>query len=559
MSPDPMPNPLLQNQSLVRFSNAGVEQVAYSNTVVTPLIGPNLTLIKSSVEKEASLGKAITYRIGIANTGNRDAEVTLFDTLPAGTAFIANSVLRDGVPLPGITPITGIPVGIIQINSPVEVVFQVIVVTVPSDLQISNQAEAHYTFVAEEERIVEGTVVSNLVTIPVSAFLVSASLVASTEYTFIGDIITYGITIINEGNETLSDLLVKMPLPPGTQFVLGSVVVDGMYAPSYNPIDGIPLQPLLPGASSQIAFRLQVTEMPPTSQLASLAEIQYTVGEYPYTLDTNPVTVQVVDPGLSIVNSVNYVRATISDTLQYQIVIVNDGSLALEVTLSISVPAGTLFVWDSIYINGIQLKGARPSDPIRLGLLAAGAQAIITFEASIPSMNTAVVPVISNQAKAIFTFRLPDGRIIQNSAISNTVETEVVVPIIELHAEVDPKIVEIGFMTECKVLAANVGNWPANIILTGFIPKGTSYVEGSLRVIGDPMQPNIVDGTVPLGVLMPSNTYLVLYDITVYEDDRLHRLNRYIMALYEYELNGRIYSGEVRSNVFTIFVEHKDE
>ncbi|WP_028551516.1 DUF11 domain-containing protein [Paenibacillus sp. UNC451MF] len=559
MTPDAIPNPLLQNQSLVRFRSGQLEQVAYSNTVVTPLLGPILTLMKSSAETEASLGQTIAFRIDIKNKGNRDAQVTLYDTPPVGTSFISNSVICNGVPLPGIDPVTGIPVGTVKINGAAEVVFQVIVVSIPNDFQLSNQAEARYTFVTEDERIVAGAATSNTITIPVKAFQISASLLASTEYTFIGDNVTYGVTIVNEGYETIHDLLIRMPLPPGTQFVPGSVVIDGIFTPSYDPVQGIPVETLLSGASVYVTFRLQVIELPPTAQLTSHAFITYRVREHSYSLETNSVTIQVIDPSLSIVNSVNYVRATVSDTLKYQIIVTNNGTYAVNASLALAIPAYTLFVWDSIYVNGAQLKGAVPSEPIRLGLITAGSQAVVTFEVNIPSIDTPNIPPLTNQTKVFYTYRLPDGRVVQNAAASNTVATELVVPIIQLHAEVEPQIVEVGDTADCKVLAANVGNWPADIFFTQYIPKGTTYKEGSLRIIGSSLHPEINNGVVSLGPLQPNNTFIVFYSIRVDEDDRLHQLKLYIVARYEYDLDGRAYSGEVRSNVVTIIVEDRDE
>ena len=101
----------LQNQSLVRFSSGTteLEQVAYSNTVVTPWVGPRLAVRKEANVTVAALGQSITYQIEITNSGNRTAIVYVVDPLSEDTSLLPNSVLRDGIPLPGASPQLGLP------------------------------------------------------------------------------------------------------------------------------------------------------------------------------------------------------------------------------------------------------------------------------------------------------------------------------------------------------------------------------------------------------------------------------------------------------------------
>lgn len=94
----------LKNQSLVRFSSGAteLEQVAYSNTVVTPWIGPRLEVHKLCNVDEAALGQTLTYLIEIMNSGNCPAMVRVLDYLSPETS-LANSVLRDGTSTGSIT------------------------------------------------------------------------------------------------------------------------------------------------------------------------------------------------------------------------------------------------------------------------------------------------------------------------------------------------------------------------------------------------------------------------------------------------------------------------
>lgn len=123
----------LKNQSLVRFSSGTteLEQVAYSNTVLTPWVGPRIKVSKSCNVTTAALGQSLTYHIEIVNTGNRTARVRVVDPLSQETSLLPNSVLRDGIPLPGVSPAQGLPPAEITPGSVLNYHFQVVVVQVP--------------------------------------------------------------------------------------------------------------------------------------------------------------------------------------------------------------------------------------------------------------------------------------------------------------------------------------------------------------------------------------------------------------------------------------------
>lgn len=147
----------LQNRSLVRF-NTDVddpEQISYSNTVVTPWIGPKLMIRKRCNLFKAALGQTLIYDIEIENEGNLDARVRVIDPLAPGIAFFPNSVLRDGVPLPGASPAEGLPWLEIAAGALLRLHFQAIIVAVPPDLKLVNQAQVQYVFLTPEGR--EGT------------------------------------------------------------------------------------------------------------------------------------------------------------------------------------------------------------------------------------------------------------------------------------------------------------------------------------------------------------------------------------------------------------------
>lgn len=82
-----------------------------------------------------------------------------------------------------------------------------------------------------------------------------------------------------------------------------------------------------------------------------------------------------------VVKSVNTDVATVGDILVYTIEVINAGSVpATNVFFQDSIPQGTLFIENSVFVNGILQEGADPEFGFPLNNLPAGASVIVTFE-----------------------------------------------------------------------------------------------------------------------------------------------------------------------------------
>ena len=268
--------PVVSNQSMVLYSSAeGTDSVTYSNTVNTLVVGPVLSLLKQADRSSASLGETLVYTVTARNSGNTGAVVTITDVLPPGVSFIANSVLRDGVPLPGGTPSSGIPLGLLAPHSGVSIAFQVIVISLPPSLALHNRAVGTYSFNTPEGRAVNGEIRSNPVSVSLLSYQLSSLLSASTPTTFIGDVVTYTLQLRNEGTRPLTAVIATLPVPEGTSFLPGSVIAGGIYQPEADPASGIGLGSLPTGAVSEVSYRVRVSSNPPGSVILANAQISY--------------------------------------------------------------------------------------------------------------------------------------------------------------------------------------------------------------------------------------------------------------------------------------------
>lgn len=259
-----LPNPAsLSNQASVSFTSGVFFGASYSNTLVIPVYQPIVVILKSASTTNATVGDTITYSLDVTNTGNLPANVTIADTIPSGALFVPNSILVNGVPQPGADLTGGLNIGVVApgVTVIVTLTFQVIVDTLPNPQELVNQANGTFTFTPPDGRLLSGTSLSNILTIPVSSPNVTVVKSTPTIDAVVGDIITYTIVASNNGIETVNNVILVDPIPTGSQFVTGSVVVDGTSRPSGNPAGGIIIGTVVAGASSTVTFQVQVTTL----------------------------------------------------------------------------------------------------------------------------------------------------------------------------------------------------------------------------------------------------------------------------------------------------------
>ncbi|WP_422661104.1 hypothetical protein ACK8P5_11735 [Paenibacillus sp. EC2-1] len=556
------PDFILKNQTMVRFSINGAESVAYSNTVDTPWVGPILKFNKFVHEKIVTLNQTITYSFTIQNDGNRDADIILYDTLPKEMSFIPNSLLKDGVPLPGANPNDGVNLGKVYMNSSVFVVFQAILVSIPSSLEVSNMGRADYKFRSLEGRMITGTIHSNSTSITVLPYFVSLIAEVSTNQTFSGDIITYQLLVLNQGHVALASSVIYVPLPSGVTFVPGSVVIDDMHNPTIQPEDGIPLGTIAPGASICIKVNLRIGDSVETNPFPLQGYLQYSVDSEELSVQSNELLVNVIQPLVIIRKSVNKQRATIGCILRYQCDISNDGDFAVDATLKDLLPKHLSLVPGSILMDGNPVHGANLSQGVFLGTIRPDQQVKVTFDAIVEKIKapppTSIVA--ENQASVTFTFRIPDGRLIRQMSLSDKVTVELLAPNFMVTAIPDHYLVGLGELLSFTITVTNTGSLAAEFSLDGWnqdidvFEKGVVILEGEHEI---PLQ----GCPYPLGILNPEETIQFCYLTKASEaiDEEIEDVTGYFLFTYLTEIDECTYSGEFRSSMINILLDMDNE
>lgn len=245
-----------QSSAVIRFTSDGDLYVPNALALQIDSKGANIAVTKSADKTYADVGEEITYTLVLENTGAVDAlNVTVSDLLPPETTLVDGSVTVDGTPYAGTLPVV-IPT--ISPEQSVTVTFKVTANSLPAVNPVFNIARADYEFFPFAGYPATSFSNSN----PVAVFIIVRALtnVKSVDKTFAvkGDILTYTSEIKNTGSIPVTDVIFKDEIPAGTTFVNGSVYIDGVNYPSYNPQTGFFAANLTPQASVTVTFQVQV-------------------------------------------------------------------------------------------------------------------------------------------------------------------------------------------------------------------------------------------------------------------------------------------------------------
>lgn len=245
-----------QSSAVIRFTSDGDLYVPNALALQIDSKGANLAVTKSADKTFADVGEEITYTLEIENTGAVDALNTVVnDMLPPESTLVAGSVTVDGVPYAGALPVV-IPT--IAPNQTVTVTFKVTVNSFPAVNPVFNIARADYEFFPFAGYPATGFSNSN----PVDVFIIvrQTTNVKSVDKAFAvkGDILTYTSVIKNTGSIPVTNVIFKDEIPAGTTFVDGSVTIDGISYPAYNPQTGFFAANLTPQQSVTVKFQVQI-------------------------------------------------------------------------------------------------------------------------------------------------------------------------------------------------------------------------------------------------------------------------------------------------------------
>lgn len=510
------PSGLLNNQSTISFTSGVLSNTAFSNIVTTPVYLPILTAAKSSNVTQATVGDTITYTINVTNTGNYGGLATLTDTIPSGTTFVQNSVLIQGLPAPGADPAAGIPLGVIAAGSTTSVMFSVLITTLPPSQQLLNQATVAFAYTLPDGRTFNNSVLSNTSTITVSSPNVNVTKSSPATDAVVGDTITYNLTITNSGIASINNVIVSDPIPTGSTFVAGSVIVDGIPRPTANPASGIQLGTLAPGASFLVSFNTIVNVLPNPATLTDQASVSFTSGAFTGSSFSNTLVIPVYQPIIVVAKSADRTAATVGDTITYFLNVTNTGNLVADVVVTDTIPTGAVFIPNSVIINGVPQPGSDPSTGLNIGSVAPGGSVTVTITIQVTVATLPSPQQLTNQATATFTFIPPDGRVLTGSSLSNILIIPVSSPDVSVVKSTTAIDAVVGDLINYVIVVTNLGISPVNnVIVVDPIPAGSQFVIGSVAVDGTPRPSANPAAGIVIGTIAAGDSITITFQVQV--------------------------------------------
>lgn len=235
----------------------------------------------------------------------------------------------------------------------------------------------------------EGNADSNIVNTEILTY--SVPKVKSSDKTFLqeGETAQQTVSVTNNSAAKLFDILFRDTMTDGASHEPGSVVVNGVARPTYDPVAGFALPDLDPGESATVQYAVRANNPRTSVTVNNSATLNYSVddpvrGTTPFEEDTNTVELALVSNRISVVKSVDKAFAVRGDTLHYTSVITNTGSLdKTELVFTDEIPAGTSFTAGSVKIDGVAYPAYNPQTGFSLPDLAEGEEVKVEFDVTV--------------------------------------------------------------------------------------------------------------------------------------------------------------------------------
>ncbi len=464
-----------------------------SNTVETVANFVCMSINESVDKAYATINDDLYYTAIIENNGNIDAYNTIFlSNIQTETSFIANSVFINGVAYPGYNPNIGFSVGTICAGDSVEVKYKVKVLTRPNPNIVYNQSDLVYNYLPDPNGSqISNTIYSNRVQTIINVASYTVTKTVNKYYAVLGENLVYTTQIVNTGTVNLTDIKFVDNIPVFLTFYPGTVYIDGINYPNYNPISGFSIDDLHPGDTTTITFAVTITKSPDfgyvlnTSQLALTYIVNPSTPIITKTVYSNEVKTYVITGNLSINKITDKSYAKVGDTINYSFNVSNIGNTPLtNVNFVDIVPNGGEFISGSVSVNGVVKSSYNPNLGFIIGTLNVGQVCNISFNIIVKSIPTP--NVIVNTATSSYAFTIdPNEQPETQTKTSNSVTTVINKGDATLTKSVDKMYATIGETLTYTITAHNTGTVQLeNIILTDIIQPGATFVEDSVVIDG---------------------------------------------------------------------------
>ena len=256
-------------------------------------------------------------------------------------------------------------------------------------MKIPNQSNVSFNAMMPQEGATPGQLANNTVNTEILSYAVTKTIRSDKTTVREGENARIAVTVVNRSATKLFDHRFAVPQPDGGNYVAGSVKVNGIAQPSYDPVTGFPLPDLSPDETVEIEYEIKANDPMTTTPITQFATLNYTVndpvrGDVNYSENTDTVFVDVIADKISVVKSVDKSYAVKGEKLHYTVTVTNIGSaMKSDLVFKDSIPTGTTFVKSSIKINGKSYSDYHPESGFAIPSLAPNEAFTVEFDVEV--------------------------------------------------------------------------------------------------------------------------------------------------------------------------------
>lgn len=254
---------------------------------------------------------------------------------------------------------------------------------------INNQSNMDYSYTLPDGSVISGNQPSNIVQTEVISDLFPKVKSGDKIFLRAGETSVHSVVMTNNTSATITNAVFRDSMTAGATYVPGSVTVNMVSQPSYDPVAGFSIPDIPPAGSVTVSYTILADTPVVQSQVNDYASLSYTIndpifGPRSFTDQSNTISVILVDTEIILFKTVNRAYAQRGDVLHYTVEVRNGGNeTANALTFFDPIPAGTSFVANSVLINGVSMPGYQPGVGFPLADIPAGGLTTVEFDVTV--------------------------------------------------------------------------------------------------------------------------------------------------------------------------------
>lgn len=471
----------LAGGSDVGFSSSNVYDFNYTEDTVA-----SISAIKSSDKNSYLVNDEVTFSITLENFGNTLAnDVVIQDNLDDAYTFIDNSLKIDGVLNSG-NVVKGVNIGKILNGEKKILEFKVLA----NQLKplVKNKLNFTYTYNNKFNEIITKEGNSNEIINHIIDGKAHMSIIkSSVNKAVVGEDLKFSLTIQNDGQKDISNIIIQDSLVPNIKFINNSIRVDK------NPVSGdittgINIGSLMPNEITTVTFDTLMLTSESNLENVALGTYQYLNGDVIVSDKTssNVCIFNVLDNkngSVSVEKTAQYENIYLNSVNTFTINIQNIGDIDLtNVKVIDLLDFKYELIKGSVMIN--DKKTNYDLTNIVVDSLNKGTNAIVTFQALAKTVGHDIV----NEASVQFEYLDENSQKVSEVIYSLPIKTNIVLrkmSIISMVKKIDKYTSSIGDTSIVTLTVINSGNVKADLVkIIDVLPANYEFVKNSIKING---------------------------------------------------------------------------